>query len=208
MTNEEITKRGNPSRPTGEEGSRMLQRMNESHEEVTNWGLDFLDIENPQHILDVGCGGGATLGRLAGRFPNAQVTGIDISDISVQESLKYNREFIKKGQVQVQIGSVEAIAFEEYFFDGIVTVESFYFWPDPVDNLKEVRRVLKEEGTFLLIADIHNHEGLSQHAKDNVKNYAMRNPTVEEFYQYMSKAGFASCQVHVKGDWVCVVCKR
>ena len=47
--------------------------------------------------------------------------------------------------------SVEKLPFADNAFDKIITVESFYFWPDPAENLKEVYRVLKEQGTFLLV---------------------------------------------------------
>lgn len=42
---EEITRKGNPRKPQGEEGEQMLQRMNESHAAVTQWALGFLDFE-------------------------------------------------------------------------------------------------------------------------------------------------------------------
>ena len=49
-----------------------------------------------------------------------------------------------KAEDEVLEGSVEALPFADDGFDKIITVESFYFWPDPQENLKEVRRVLKE----------------------------------------------------------------
>ena len=57
---------------------------------------------------------------------------------------------------------MEELPFSDSSFDKIVTVESFYFWPDPEENLKEVYRVLAEDGTFLLVADIYQKEGLAR----------------------------------------------
>ena len=62
---EEITRKGNPRKPQGEEGVQMLHRMNKSHYEVTGWALDFLTFQENNQILDIGCGGGATLKRMS-----------------------------------------------------------------------------------------------------------------------------------------------
>ena len=67
---------GNPGNPQGEIGRNMLIRMNKSHKEETDWGLDMLHI-NPKKILDIGCGGGAAIANLLNRYPDAQITGVD-----------------------------------------------------------------------------------------------------------------------------------
>ena len=85
-------------------------------------------------------------------------------------------------------------------------MESFYFWPEPLENLKEVCRVLKKSGTFLLVADIYQKEGLPEHALENIKRYDLFNPTKEQFYELFKNAGFTLAQVHTKPgtDWICV----
>lgn len=204
MTDHEITIKGNPACPTGECGQQMLQRMNQSHDEVTNWGLSFLTLPQPKEILEIGCGGGATLGRLHTKFEQAQITGVDYSSVSVEQSLKWNRSLGEKGIVKVIEGSVEAMPFEENQFDAIVTVESFYFWPKPKENLKEVCRVLKPKGQFLLIADIYDNGNLSDHAKENVQMFHMTNPTKDQFYDLFKVAGFSSVRIETKDPWICV----
>ena len=108
--------------------------------------------------------------------------------------------------MDVLTGSVENLPFAADSFNKITTVESFYFWPDPAENLKEVRRVLKAGGTFLLIADIYNHEGLSPKTKENIAKYEMFNPTLTEYQQLFEQAGFVEVQIHTQTgeDWVCV----
>jgi len=89
-------------------------------------------------------------------------------------------------------------------------VESFYFWPDPQENLKEVRRVLKEGGTFLLVADTYNKEGLDPKTLENICRFHLFTPTAEEFRKLFEKAGFTGIQIHVKEgtDWICVEGKK
>lgn len=203
---EEITRKGNPRKPQGEEGEQMLRRMNESHSEVTEWALGFLDFGEQDQVLDIGCGGGATLKRMSKRISKGDLTGVDYSGVSVKLSSEMNAEDIQSGKMEILEASVEKLPFEEEKFDKIVTVESFYFWPSPADNLKEVLRILKKGGIFLLVADIYQKENMKEETLENIRRYQMINPTEMEFRELFEQAGFSSVEIHTKDgeDWICV----
>lgn len=204
---EQITEQGNPSKPQGIAGASMLARMNETHAGVTEWGLSHFDWRGDEKVLDIGCGGGATLRRMSAHIGSAgHLTGLDYSEVSVEESKAFNAEDMAAGKMDVLVGSVETLPFADSAFDKITTVESFYFWPDPAANLREVLRVLKPGGTFLLIADIYDHAGLSAQTRENIAKYEMFNPTLVEYQQLLTQAGFTAVAVHtqVGEDWVCV----
>ena len=207
---EEVTRIGNPRKPEGTEGEEMLERMNQSHYEVTGWALSYWEMQEDDRVLDIGCGGGATLHRMAEKVTSGHVTGVDYSDVSVETSRRNNEKNIKSGKMDVLEGSVENLPFADDSFDKIITVESFYFWPDPQENLKEVRRVLKEGGTFLLVADTYNKEGLDPKTLENICRFHLFTPTAEEFRKLFEKAGFTGIQIHVKEgtDWICVEGKK
>ena len=65
MEQRRITMEGNPSKPRGEAGMQMLERMNQSHYEMTGWALDKLNIQPGDKIIDIGCfelqSGGGTM---------------------------------------------------------------------------------------------------------------------------------------------------
>ena len=197
---------GNPRRPEGAAGAKMLDRMNESHCAMTGWALDFLDIRPGDRLLDIGCGGGMTLNRIAGRITEGHLDGIDYSEVSVRKSSDLNREWIEQGRMTISEGSVEALPFADETFDKIITVESFYFWPDPGENLKEVRRVLKKNGHFLLVAETYDNPAMSDRERENVAMYHLFNPTKEKFEELFEKAGFKNIQIHTKNgeEWICV----
>lgn len=203
---EEITRKGNPRKPQGEEGRQMLQRMNDSHFAVTGWALDFLTFCEKDQVLDIGCGGGATIARISKYIQTGHLTGIDYSEVSVEMSQKLNEAEIRNGKIDILEASVENMPFEDDTFDKIVTVESFYFWPDPVENLKEVRRVLKKGGIFLLVADIYQKDDLAEETLKNIRRYELLNPEPEEFKSMFEQAGFTDIQLHTKEgtDWICV----
>ncbi len=205
LTQQEITEQGNPRKPTGTAGKAMLERMNASHAEVTWWGLGFGSWENVRSALDIGCGGGATLARLAKLAPEAQVYGLDYSSVSVEESRAHNADLVDKSRLEVTQGSVEAMPYASGSMDAIVTVESFYFWPDPAQNLCEVRRVLAPAGTFLLIADVYERPDLSDEVRASVRHYDLFNPNEQQFAELLEQAGFVDVRVHTKEGttWLC-----
>ena len=201
-----ITAAGNPAKPTGEAGEQMLARMNESHGPLTAWGLSHFTWRGDETVLDIGCGGGATLKRMSDCVTTGHLTGIDYSETSVRTSRQTNTEAIKAGKMDVSQGSVEKLPFAGDSFDKITTVESFYFWPDPPENLKEVSRVLKKGGTFLLIAEIYERPDLSPATRENINHYNLYNPTPETFETIFRKAGFTAVTVHIEPNegWICV----
>lgn len=202
---QKITEEGNPAKPSGKAGAQMLHRMNESHDAVTNWGLDFLKFRSQDVVMDIGCGGGATLHRLSVRGAG-YVVGVDYSAVSVHQSLELNQADVSAGKMCVLQASVEELPFDDEFFDAITTVESFYFWPDPKENLKEVRRVLKQGGHFMLIADIYDNGDLPESAEENIRRYQMTVPTAEEYQKLFRNAGFSDVLVHTKDgeNWIAV----
>ncbi|MDO4322043.1 MAG: class I SAM-dependent methyltransferase [Lachnospiraceae bacterium] len=203
---EAVTRSGNPRKPEGEDGAKMLQRMNQSHSGVTGWALPFLKLQGSDQVLDIGCGGGATLRSMSRQIRSGHLTGVDYSPVSVQVSRDWNAEDIQNGRMEVLEASVERLPFADESFDKIITVESFYFWPNPAENLREVLRVLKKGGLFLLVADIYQKEGLSERAAENIRRYQMFNPTKEEFEKLFKEAGFAAVGIHTKEgeDWICI----
>ena len=87
----------------------MLKRMNESHSPVTCWALEHWQIAPEEELLDIGCGGGATLKRMGEKITTGHLTGIDYSPVSVETSLKTNRQDVESGKMKVLEGSVEAL---------------------------------------------------------------------------------------------------
>ncbi len=188
----EITESGNPRKPEGEDGKKMLERMNESHHNVTGWALSLWEIQGNDNnsgyrlrrrscaVPDGGACDGWTFDG------NRLFTGI-----GGKRPAQRIAESVAAGKMEILEGSVEKLPFEAETFDKIVTVESFYFWPNPQENLKEVRRVLKTGGTFLLVADIYEKPGLPREVKDNIRKFHLFNPTREQFKNLFREAGFA-----------------
>ncbi len=128
--------------------------MNARHSEVTDWGLGHISIGKHYTILDVGCGGGRTLSKLAGGS-EGKVYGVDYSNESVAASKRMNARSIDIGRVEVQNGSVSQLPFRDGMFDLVTAVETHFWWPNLPTDLREVLRVLTMGGMLIIIAEVY-----------------------------------------------------
>jgi SAM-dependent methyltransferase len=204
---------GQCSKPRGWHGRITLRNMNRGHAELTAWGLKHLSVQSRDTILDVGCGGGVTVARLAAMAPEGKTYGIDYSAESVAASRKENQARIALGQVEILLGSVSHLPFPDRMFDLVTAVETHYFWPDLITDAREILRVLKPDGTFALIAEAYKggkyDERLSK--LDKLRGeLKFAHLSIAEHRDMFSKAGFADIQIieDYERGWVCVVGRR
>ena len=200
-----ITELGDPRKPHGEAGAEMLAGMNEHHSPVTNWALNFFTFNEGDKVIDIGCGGGETIRKISEKLKSGKIYGVDYSELSVKLSTQHNASDVECEKVSVVEASVENLPFEDNFFDKIITVESFYFWPDPQENLKEVYRILAKGGKFLIVADINGDAALDEDDIEGVQKYQLFNPTLAEFRNLLENAGFSDIRIHTEDGkkWVC-----
>ncbi|MEO8854710.1 MAG: class I SAM-dependent methyltransferase [Ginsengibacter sp.] len=182
-------------RPKGWFGEFMLRGMNKGHSKMTDWGLAQISIEKDFIILDVGCGGGRTIQKMAQLASDGKIFGVDISEKSVEISRKTNVQLIKEGRVEIGNGSVSQLPYSDNMFDLVTTFESHYFWPDIVNDMKEILRVLKPGGIFLIVGEVYKggnygntHPGFMNTAS-NEMNMAL--PGIEDLNAILLKAGFS-----------------
>jgi ubiquinone/menaquinone biosynthesis C-methylase UbiE len=142
-------------KPSGWLGRRVVWAMNLSHATMADWGLQQVRVPKNAAILDVGCGGGRTVRRLAALASEGNVIGLDYSAASVAVSRDTKAKEIDAGRVQIARGSVEALPFPDRTFDIITAVETHYYWPDLPANVREILRLLKPGGSFALIAETY-----------------------------------------------------
>ena len=178
------------ARPEGFLGRVMLRFMNFGHAPLTNWGLSLVEIHDGWTMLDIGCGGGATLKRLLKRSKGAQVYAIDISEESVAKARKVNASVLDR-QVFVTQGSAEKLPYEDNKFDLVTAVETVYFWPDLPNCLKEVRRVVKPGGRFAIMVEVLENDSVWTDVVDGMTAYSP-----EQLKEMLDEAGFVKTELH------------
>ena len=73
--------------------------MNSQHSKVTDWGLSHISVEAQDTVLDVGCGGGRTVSKLAAVATLGKVYGVGYSKESVVVATRTNRQWIDMARV-------------------------------------------------------------------------------------------------------------
>lgn len=195
------------SKPSGWLGRFTLWRMNSSHCKLTDWGLKHASIENHGTILDVGCGGGRTVSKLAAIATQGKVYGIDYSEESVAATKRTNAQWIDAGRVEVQHGSVSQLPFPDSAFDLVTAVETHFWWPNLSGDMREVFRVLKPGGALILIAEVY--KGANTTVARLAEKYAPRTGmtllSVDEHRELFTNAGYSNVQVIEERDkgWIC-----
>ena len=194
-------------KPRGRFGRFLVRGMNFGHSGLTRWGLTKVEIRENATVLDIGCGGGRALERLASLASLGKVVGIDYSEDSVAVARKRNQRLIATGRVEVLHGSVSSMPFQDATFDCVSAVETYYFWPDIAADLAEVRRVMKPSGQMVIIAGMYRGSRFDKRNMRLIRAGGMRCFSVQEFEETLQDAGFSAVAVSVepRKGWVCVV---
>ena len=200
----------NARKPVGELGHQILDRMNKSHENMAQWGVSHFDIKEDDLILDIGCGGGRNLERFATQITTGKVVGLDYSEVSVEKSIKLNKKSVDEGKVEVIQGSVSEMPFEDNTFDIITGFETIYFWPDFINDLKEVNRVLKKDGLLFFCNEAVYREGEMDKYDDLVELLDMKIYSEDVLKESLQKTGFKDFEAYTddENDWSCIIAKK
>lgn len=199
-------------KPAGWLGRFVLWNMNSRHSKVTDWGLSHISIGKRETILDVGCGGGRTVTKLAAIASEGKVYGIDHSAASATFARKLNQALVATGRVEIQEASVSELPFPENTFDLVTAVETHFWWPDVPGGMREILRVLKPGGTLIIIAEIY--KGADTATARLSEKYApvsgMKMLSVDEHRELFANAGYSDIQVVAESakGWICAIGKK
>ena len=206
----------NARKPVGELGSKLIDMMNENHEKLAIWAVSHLNISKADIILDVGCGGGVNVKRFL-EMTDGEVYGLDYSEVSVKKSSKLNRKAIDEKRCEIVKGSVSNMPFKDNTFDIVTSFESVYFWPDFLNDLKEVRRILKESGQIFIANEAMPIEG-DERQKELCELLDANIYSKEELNEFLHNAGFTNINCYTKeskdsftcdvANWICILAQK
>ncbi len=195
-------------KPEGVLGKMMVNGMNGGHAKMADWGMSHLKAIVPEEILEIGCGGGRNAGELLGRYPDAKVTAVDYSEVSVRKASEYNAGAIKAGRCQVQQQDVSALTLPEEMYDLATAFETIYFWPGLENCFAQVAKVLKPGAVFMIVNESDGTDDASLKFEKIIEG--MKCHTIDEIETALKSAGFSKVKSdhHKSKPWITVIAKK
>ncbi|WP_058367219.1 methyltransferase domain-containing protein [Haloparvum sedimenti] len=145
--------------------SKVYDRINPFvwNEAMRDEALEWLDVQAGDRVLDVGCGTGfGTEGLL--QYTD-DVHGLDQS---VHQMEKAFEKFGKRDRVHFYRGDAERLPFADDSFDAVWSSGSIEYWPEPVEGLREIRRVAKPGATVLVVGPDYPNSKLMRKVADAI----------------------------------------
>ncbi|AYN05363.1 class I SAM-dependent methyltransferase [Flavobacterium sp. 140616W15] len=137
-------------KPEGEKGIEMANMMHETNINMTLSSIQNLHISQGDIILELGHGNAAHLEYLMEQSTHLKYYGLEMSELMFQEARQINRNYVSQKQAFFSLYEGNVIPFPDTHFNKIFTVNTLYFWKEPVAFLLEIYRVLDKKGIFSL----------------------------------------------------------
>ena len=171
----EVMEKGHPTR-------RFIYEVRE------NLAFNLIEVKKGEKILDIGFGSGIILKMLVKK--ECDTYGIDISS----EAVEYIKKTNKKAKVKVC--DAEKPDFPDNSFDKVICSEVIEHLEKPENLLKEVYRILKPKGTFIISTPNYlSHYGILEWLYDKTKMHEME---VELGKQHISRFNYFSLKKAMK----------
>ncbi len=195
-------------KPEGFLGRLMVGGMNGGHAQLADWGMSHLDGVAATSIAELGCGGGRNAGELLKRYPQAKISALDYSEISVAKARACNKIAIAEGRCAVIQGNVAALPFWDEAFDLATAFETVYFWPGLENCFAEVYRVLRPGGTFMICNESDGTDEASLKFEKIIDG--MTCYTAEQLSAALTAAGFSEIEAdhHPGKPWITVLARK
>ncbi len=110
--------------------------------------LEYVELKKNASVLDLGCGTGRLMSRLAAEFPTMRAIGLDLSPKMLLEARARNQY---RDRLIFVSGRAESLSFADEQFDAVFCTMSFLHYPHPQQVFHQVSRVLANGGRFYLV---------------------------------------------------------
>jgi len=112
---------------------------------TTRQTMARLSLEPTDRVLDVGCGTGELLARLAAKYPDARLAGLD----PVPDMLEVAKRKLSD-KVDLRVGWANELPWPDASFDIVVSCNMFHYITHPVEAIQEMERVLRPGGRIVI----------------------------------------------------------
>lgn len=184
--------------PSGLVGRVITNIWSSYFKELSLWAIKQTTIPNNSRILEVGYGGGSTIKNLLALDKNLDIHGIDISKESYQTAKRMLLKSIDNDSVQLMVGNVENLPYQNSDFDLVFAIQTHIFWDDLKQSFQEIYRVMSNPSTLIIASE-----------KEKIKYHMTDYGTSHELRQLLTSIGFSKIEERQNHKWVLyIVIKR
>jgi ubiquinone/menaquinone biosynthesis C-methylase UbiE len=166
------------------------EKMEHHHLDITEKTIRLMDLRPGDRVLDLGCGAGWATRLLARRVEDqdgsGKVIGLDVSDEMIRRAQAMPSDF---ENISYVCGSAQKIPGPDNFFDKVLSVESFYYYPDQERVLRELFRVMAPGGRMFILINLYKDNHYSLQWVDKLK-VPVHVRSEAEYISLISKFGF------------------
>jgi ubiquinone/menaquinone biosynthesis C-methylase UbiE len=191
-------------------GRIFARAMNRGHSKLIDWGLSHVVIGRQFTTLDIGCGGGATVGKVAAIAADGMAYGIDYAEGSIAVSRRLNSKLIGAGRVVIQKATVSQLPFPDDTFDLATAIETQYYWPDLPADMQEVLRVLKPGGKLVVVAETYKGGKYDWVQWPIMWLLRSSHLSVNDHRELFTSAGYVNVQIFEENSqgWICAMATK
>lgn len=155
-------------RPTGFWGqvAGIIMANRRQNRERNLWTITLLDIQRDDRVVEIGFGPGVAIQEISRIAPNAFVAGIEHSEAMLRQAQTRNATAIQGGRVDLRLGSVSSLPTFDEPFDKCFAVNSFQFWDQPIERLRELRQLLKPGGRIAITEEPRSRKATDETAQE------------------------------------------
>ncbi|HEY33514.1 MAG TPA: class I SAM-dependent methyltransferase [Dehalococcoidia bacterium] len=178
--------------PRGLLGRITFIFMNRGHKSIYENVAKVSELKPEDDLLEVACGNGHFLKKYASHVHS--IAGLDLSELSVELATKRNKDRIAAGTAEIVQGDASQLPWEDDKFSVTTAMASFMMFPEPLESLKEMYRVLRTGGRVVICIEWNAEDG-KDHSKD-IKKYGMQLWTEGDVREMMKNAGFSDVSIN------------
>ena len=178
-------------KPSGLIGRVITKIWSFYFKKLSLWAIKQTTISDNYRILEIGYGGGSTIKNLLALNKNLEIQGIDISKESYRTAQRVHSDSIRKGSVQLKIGNVENIPYQNNYFDRVFAIQTHIFWKDIKKSFQEVYRVMSSNSTLIIASE-----------KEKIHYHMTDYRTSHEFSQLLTSIGFSKIEEKQNRNWI------
>ena len=178
-------------KPSGLIGKVITKIWSFYFKKLSLWAIKQTTISDNYRILEIGYGGGSTIKNLLALNKNLEIHGIDISKESYRTAQRVHSDSIRKGSVQLKIGNVENMPYQNNYFDRIFAIQTHIFWKDIKKSFQEVYRVMSSNSTLIIASE-----------KEKIHYHMTDYRTSHEFSQLLTSIGFSKIEEKQNRNWI------